>query len=217
MPKCMALGLWTGATAGLTACLAPGRTAAAFCAQLRTAVARSRTRGRVAIVVADNLRTHTPAGSKLVRQLLAELQGQLDLVYTPPYDPDANRIEWLWRWTRRAVTHNHQRETFDAVQADLRDHFQHLAAQPNAVLRQVGSPFADAPVLQSAAVRSLRSCHIIIMEAFREPGAESRRSRRCNRRRETQTSSAGGTSAASNQAARPSGSGTWISAPARSA
>jgi hypothetical protein len=134
--------------------LAPGRTAAAFCAQVRTAVARSRMRGRVAIVVADNLRTHTPAGSKLVRQLLAELQGQLYLVYTPPYDPDANRIEWLWRWTRRAVTHNHQRESFDAVQADLRDHFQHLAAQPNAVLRQVGSPFADAPVLQSAAVRS---------------------------------------------------------------
>jgi transposase len=135
--------------------LAPGRTAAAFCAQLRTAVARSVARGRVAIVLADNLRTHTPAGSKLVRQLLAELQGQLYLVYTPPYDPDANRIEWLWRWTRRAVTHNHQRGTFDAVQADLRDHFQRLAAQPNAVLRHVGSPFADAPALLSAAIRPL--------------------------------------------------------------
>jgi transposase len=134
--------------------LAPGRTAGAFCHQLRTAVARSRARGRVAIVVADNLRTHTVAGSKLVRQLLAELQGQLYLVYTPPYDPDANRIEWLWRRTRRAVTHNHQRETFDDVQADLRDHFQRLAAQPNVVLRQVGSPFADEPALQPAAVRS---------------------------------------------------------------
>jgi transposase len=133
--------------------LAPGRTAAAFCAQLRTAVVRSRSRGRVAIVLADNLRTHTPAGSKLVRQLLAELQGQLYLVYTPPYDPDANRIEWLWRRTRREVTHNHQRGTFDEVQADLRDHFARLAAQPNAVLRQVGSPFADEPAFQSAAIR----------------------------------------------------------------
>ena len=103
--------------------LAPGRTAAAFCEQVRAAVARSRARGRVAIVVADNLRTHTAAGSKLVRQLLAELQGQLYLVYTPAYDPDANRIEWLWRWTRRAVTHNHQRRLFDALQADLRRPF----------------------------------------------------------------------------------------------
>jgi transposase len=136
--------------------LAPGRTAAAFCAQIRAAVARSRTRGRLAIVVADNLRTHTPAGSKLVRQLLEELQGQLYLVYTPPYDPDANRIEWLWRWTRREVTHNHQRGTFDEVQADLRGHFQRLAAQPNAVLRQVGSPFADESALLPAAICPLR-------------------------------------------------------------
>lgn len=67
--------------------LAPGRTAAAFCAQVRTAVARSRAHGRVAIVLADNLRTHTVAGSKLVRQMLAELPGQLYMVYTPPMIP----------------------------------------------------------------------------------------------------------------------------------
>ncbi len=133
--------------------LAPGRTAAAFCHQIRTAVARSRARGRTAIVVADKLRTHTEAGSKLVRQLLAELQGQLVLVYTPPYDPDANRIEWLWRRTRREVTHTHQRGTFDEVQTDLRRHFQRLVEQPNVVLRQVGSAFADEPALLPAAVR----------------------------------------------------------------
>lgn len=133
--------------------LAPGRTAAAFCAQVRAAVARSRTRGRVALVLADNLRTHTPAGSKLVRQMLTDLRGQLYLVYTPPYDPDANRIEWLWRRTRREVTHNHKRGSFDEVQADLRGHFQRLAAQPNVVLRQVGSSFADESARLPAAVR----------------------------------------------------------------
>jgi transposase len=125
--------------------LAPGRTAAAFCAQVRTAVARSLARGRVAIVVADNLRTHTSAGSKLVRHMLADLHGHLYVVYTPPYDPDANRIAWLWRWTRRAVTHNHQRSKFEALQADLRRHFQTLAAQPQRVLQQIGSPYADHP------------------------------------------------------------------------
>jgi DDE superfamily endonuclease len=125
--------------------LAPGRTAAAFCTQVRTAVARSSARGRTAIVVADNLRTHTAAGSKLVRHMLAELRGQLYLVYTPPYDPDANRIEWLWRWTRREVTHNHQRRLFEALQADLRRHFQTLAAEPQRVLQQIGSPYAEHP------------------------------------------------------------------------
>jgi transposase len=123
--------------------LAAGRTAAAFCEQLRVAVARSHSRGRVAIVLADNLRTHTAAGSKLVRQMLDELRGQLYLVYTPAYDPDANRIEWLWRISRRAVTHNHQRETWEAVQADIRRHFELLAQQPDEVLHHIGSAFAE--------------------------------------------------------------------------
>ncbi len=29
------------------------------------------------------------------------------LIYTPTYDPDSNRIEWLLRALRRAVTHSH--------------------------------------------------------------------------------------------------------------
>src|SRR6266508_6896 len=58
----------------------------------------------------DNLGIHTPKGSRLLRALLQELGEQLVLVYTPTYDPDANRIEWLWRALRRTVTHTHQRQ-----------------------------------------------------------------------------------------------------------
>jgi hypothetical protein len=74
--------------------VAAGRTADVFCEQVRAAVARSKQRGRVAIVITDNLRAHTAAGSLLVRSMLAESKEQLYLVYTPAYDPDANRIEW---------------------------------------------------------------------------------------------------------------------------
>jgi DDE superfamily endonuclease len=123
--------------------VAPGRTADVFCAQVRAAGARSRARGRMAIVIVDNLRTHTPAGSKLVRQMLAELPDHLRIIYTPAYDPDANRIEWLWRWSRREVTHNHQRATFPALLEDIHSHFQTLRQHPDLVLRQIGSPFAD--------------------------------------------------------------------------
>jgi transposase len=122
--------------------IGPQRTAALFCEQLRAAVARSRQRGRVAIVLTDNLRTHTPGGSLLVRRLLAEARDCLRLVYTPSYDPDANRIEWLWRLVRHAVTHNHQREDFDKLLADLRTEFAALAHNPSAVLAHIGSPFA---------------------------------------------------------------------------
>ena len=125
--------------------LAAGRTAAAFCAQVRTAVARSQARGRVAMVLADNLRTHTAAGSKLVRQMLAELDGQLQVVYTPAYDPDANRIEWLWRVARRAVTHNHQRRDFALLCADAEAHFRDLTEHPDDVLAHIGSPGIPKP------------------------------------------------------------------------
>jgi transposase len=121
-------------------CLAPSRAAEPFCAQLRAAAARSAQRGRVAIVLADNLKTHTPCGSRLVRELLAELQGQLYLVYTPSYDPEANRIEWLWRIVRPAVTHNHHRHDFDVLLEDVRTQFHDLATNPAAVLRHIGSP-----------------------------------------------------------------------------
>lgn len=124
--------------------IAPGRTADIFCEQIRAAVARSKQRGRIAIVIADNLKTHTSQGSLLVRSMLTELQEQLYLVYTPAYDPDANRIEWLWRISRRVVTHNHQRKDFASLLSDVRTHFDTLTRTPDDLLRHIGSPFAPA-------------------------------------------------------------------------
>jgi DDE superfamily endonuclease len=122
--------------------LADGRRAVPFCAQLRRAVARSTARGRPAIVIVDNLGIHTPRGSRLLRALLAELGERLSLVYTPTYDPDANRIEWLWRLLRRAVTHTHGHEALDPLLADANEWARDLP--PAQVLRQIGSPFAPA-------------------------------------------------------------------------
>ncbi len=96
----------------------------------------------MALVLLDNLGIHTPKGSLLLRALLEELRGQLVLVYTPPYDPEANRIEWLWRALRRNVTHTHTRETLPPLLEDA-DAWAHTIS-PTAVLRQIGSPFADA-------------------------------------------------------------------------
>jgi transposase len=126
--------------------IAPGRTADVFCEQVRAAVARSQRRGRVAIVITDNLKVHTSAGSLLVRSMLTELKEHLFLVYTPAYDPDANRIEWLWRVSRRVVTHNHHRSDFALLLADVQTHFQALSQTPADVLCHIGSPFAPDKV-----------------------------------------------------------------------
>jgi transposase len=119
------------------------RAAAPFCAQLRRAVERSQARGRTAIVLLDNLGIHTPRRSKLLRALLEEDKDNLLLVSTPTYDPDANRIEWLWRALRAAVTHNHQRHTLEELLGDATVWADALT--PAEVLAHIGSPFADGP------------------------------------------------------------------------
>jgi hypothetical protein len=96
----------------------PRRAAAPLCAQVRRAVERSAARGRVALVILDNLGIHTARGSRLVRALLDELKDHLLLVSTPASDPEANRIEGLWRALRRDVPHNHQRRTLDELLTD---------------------------------------------------------------------------------------------------
>ena len=144
--------------------VAPGRTADVFCEQVRAAVARSKQRGRVAIVIADNLKTHTSAGSLLVRSMLTELQEHLYVVYTPAYDPDANRIEWLWRVSRRVVTHNHHRSTFELLLADVEQHCR--GAGPDS--RRGPSAYRESvcPGQGSRCSSASRSGRIIILEAY---------------------------------------------------
>jgi transposase len=99
------------------------------------------------MVILDNLGIHTPKGSRLLGGLLAELGEELVLVSTPTDDPDANRIEWLWRALRRTVTHTHTRQRLDDLVADA-DRWARTIT-PAQVLSQIGSPSApdQPPVL----------------------------------------------------------------------
>lgn len=133
--------------------LETGRRAAPFCAQLRRALARSARRNRIAIVLCDNLSIHTPRGSRLLRALLEEANAteeRLVLVYTPAYDPEANRIEWLWRALRRVVTHCHTRESLDPLLADA-DAWA-TALSPTDVLAHIGSPCTPPPTTPERAL-----------------------------------------------------------------
>ena len=60
------------------------------CRQLAHLVERSPQRGRIALVVWDNLGVHTRRGSKRLRAWLDEHSEQIRLLYTPPSDPEAN-------------------------------------------------------------------------------------------------------------------------------
>jgi hypothetical protein len=126
---------------------APGRTAQPFAHQLDHLVARSQTRGRMAIVLLDNAKIHTPQGAKVVREALERHGDRLRLVPTPAYDPQANPAELLFRPFRRAVTHNHHRDNVVDLFRDAFRHFEDLDRHPERALRHIASPFAltEAP------------------------------------------------------------------------
>jgi transposase len=118
------------------------RSADVFCLQLDHLVERSQAQNRSAIVLLDNLGIHTREGSKLLRQTLERHEGKLRLVYTPPYDPEANPSERLWPRFRLAVTHNHHRDEIVALYQDTLGYFDRLDCEPSRVLRHLGSPYA---------------------------------------------------------------------------
>lgn len=116
------------------------RCADQFCATLAAGAERSTARGRVAVFLVDNARSHRVGKTGIVRRGLNALAGRVVLVFQPAYSPDLQPGERVWRQWRPNVTHNHRRSTLDALQQDSDEWFQRMAAQPEAVLRALAIP-----------------------------------------------------------------------------
>ena len=87
---------------------------------------------RKVILFVDNDKAHD---AKAVRKLLTKHAQRIQLIWLPPYTPELNPQEDVWRHMRRQVTHNYYFEQMDALLAAL-DHFhQELQADEKQVLR----------------------------------------------------------------------------------
>jgi len=64
---------------------------------------RHRRKGRTMLVIVDNARWHH---AKQLKPWLTEHRDVLRLDFLPPYSPDLNPIERVWKLTRRLCTHN---------------------------------------------------------------------------------------------------------------
>jgi transposase len=72
----------------------------AFLKQLRPAACRT---GRRVVVITDNANYHH---ANLHKDWRLRHAGRFDLFYLPPYSPDLNPIERVWKLTRRLCLHN---------------------------------------------------------------------------------------------------------------
>jgi len=55
------------------------------------------------VIVLDNARIHH---AKLLQPFLEEMNGRLELVFLPPYSPELNIVEGLWKWLKSNVINN---------------------------------------------------------------------------------------------------------------
>jgi transposase len=55
------------------------------------------------VLVLDNARIHH---AKLLRPFLEEQKSRLDFVFLPPYSPQLNLVEGLWKWLKSSVINN---------------------------------------------------------------------------------------------------------------
>lgn len=74
------------------------------------------------IMILDNAKIHH---AKLIQDFLEENKDKIELVFLPPYSPDLNLIEGLWKWLKERVVNNvfyeNVSEIRDSVKAFIDD------------------------------------------------------------------------------------------------
>jgi transposase len=92
-----------------------------------------RPRGKRMVLLLDNAKYHH------ARALLPWLHPHrklLTLLFLPPYSPELNPIERVWKLTRRLATHNRHFPTLDDIMNAVRERFG-LWAKPNRQLAKL--------------------------------------------------------------------------------
>lgn len=96
--------------------------------------------GKVCLVL-DNAAWHKKA-ARVVEEnaggAYSDIAARAEFLFLPPYSPDLNPIEMVWRKTRREVTHNTYFKDCEAVGSALRPYFSRFA-KPNAELSKLCS------------------------------------------------------------------------------
>jgi transposase len=94
---------------------------------------RRKRQGRKMIVVLDNARWHH---AKALKPWLSKHRKKLRLDFLPPYSPELNHIERLWKLTRRLCTHNRYFEVLEELIETVEHQFQ-TWNKPNETLRRL--------------------------------------------------------------------------------
>ena len=92
-----------------------------------------RPRDKRLTLVLDNAKYHH---ARALQPWLHQHRKRLALLFLPPYSPELNSIERVWKLTRRLATHNRHFPTLDHILNAVRERFE-LWAGPNRQLARL--------------------------------------------------------------------------------
>lgn len=108
-----------------------------FCAETFLAFLKQllhrRRKHRKMVVILDNARWHH---AKNIQPWLKKYRKYLQLDFLPPYSPDLNSIERVWKLTRRLRTHNRYFPVLGELVESVFDQFESWC-KPNETLRRL--------------------------------------------------------------------------------
>ena len=96
-------------------------------------ILRHHRRGHMILVILDNARWHH---AKILKPWLEEHRHKIQLDFLPPYSPELNSIERIWKLTRRLCCHNRYFPTLEELVETVFNKF-HSWYQPNDTLRRL--------------------------------------------------------------------------------
>src|SRR6266516_4035761 len=94
---------------------------------------KSKKRGKKIILILDNARYHH---ATLIQPWLNKNKNKIQLFFLPPYSPDLNNIERVWKMTRRVCTHNRYFATIDELLSIVKKQMK-VWSGPNETLRKL--------------------------------------------------------------------------------
>lgn len=69
------------------------------------------------VMILDNARIHH---AKLIQPFLEQNKNKIELVFLPPYSPDLNLIECLWKWLKERVINNVFYKSVSEIRANVK-------------------------------------------------------------------------------------------------
>lgn len=86
------------------------------------------------VVILDNARIHH---AKLLQEFLKENEECLQLMFLPPYSPNLNLIEGLWKWLKEKVIYNVFYKTVPEIRKNTNAFLEVISADPETVIQRL--------------------------------------------------------------------------------